>query len=205
MTIKGFLGVLQQDLEGGEQETVQDDIAEIGGAADKMTQLLDELLELSRIGRIADPSADVPLGDVITEALEATAGAIAARGVEVKVLDDFPVVLGDHLRLRQVIQNLIDNAVKFSDAINPQVEIGMRGEGKQAVCFIHNNGLGIEPSYHDKVFGLFEQLDASSEGTGIGLAIVKRIIEVHNGRIWVESKGAKTGCTFCFVLPWNTK
>jgi len=78
---------------------------------------------------------------------------------------------------------------------------GAGGEGEGPVFFVRDNGIGIAPQYHDKVFGLFDKLDPHSEGTGVGLALVKRIVEVHGGRIWVESDGRGTGTTFCFTLP----
>jgi signal transduction histidine kinase len=83
----------------------------------------------------------------------------------------------------------------------PRIEIGMRQEGEQTICYVQDNGSGIEPRYHEKVFGLFERLEVTSSGTGMGLALVKRILEVHGGRIWVESAGQGHGSTFCFILP----
>jgi signal transduction histidine kinase len=113
-----------------------------------------------------------------------------------------PPVFGDRRRLLEVIQNLIDNAVKFiGDPPRPWVRVGWRRDGDEAVYFVADNGRGIEPRFHDKVFGLFERLDDGVEGTGIGLAMAKRIVELHGGRIWVESEGAGQGSTFCFTLP----
>ena len=113
-----------------------------------------------------------------------------------------PVVLGDRVRLLQVYQNLIGNAVKFmGDQAAPRVEIGLRQDGTETVFFVRDNGRGIDPEYHDKIFGLFERLNAQVPGTGIGLQLVKRIVEVHGGRVWVESEGQGKGSTFCFTLP----
>ena len=89
----------------------------------------------------------------------------------------------------------------MGDEPKPSIEIGERQDGDETVCFVRDNGIGIESKYHKKVFGLFDKLDKSSEGTGIGLALVKRIVEVHGGRIWVESEGAGKGATFCFTIP----
>jgi signal transduction histidine kinase len=83
----------------------------------------------------------------------------------------------------------------------PCINIGMRQEGEEPVYYVQDNGIGIAPRYHEKVFGLFERLDIASDGTGIGLTLVKRIIEVHGGRVWVESAGEGQGSTFCFTLP----
>ena len=107
------------------------------------------------------------------------------------------------MRLREVLENLIDNAAKYmGDQKSPSIEIGVRDED-EPVFYVKDNGIGIEPQYLQKVFGLFEKLDPTSEGTGIGLALIKRIIEVHGGRIWVESDGLGKGSTFCFTLPDN--
>jgi signal transduction histidine kinase len=100
------------------------------------------------------------------------------------------------------MQNLIDNAAKFmGDQPEPRIEIGANKESQGYAFFVRDNGVGIEWKHQSKIFGLFDKLDPHSEGTGIGLALVKRIVEVHGGRIWVESKGKNQGSMFCFTLP----
>ena len=101
----------------------------------------------------------------------------------------------------EVLVNLIENSLKYTgDQELPEIEIGSRKDGEETVFFVKDNGMGIDPEEHEKVFGLFYKVDRKSEGTGVGLAIVKRIIEVHRGRIWIESELGK-GCTVCFTLP----
>ena len=101
-----------------------------------------------------------------------------------------------------MVENLIDNAAKYmGKQPKPLIEIGSLKAKNEIVIFVRDNGIGIEPKYHTKIFGLFEKLDSTSEGTGIGLALVKRIIETHGGRIWVESEGLGKGSTFCFTIP----
>jgi PAS domain S-box-containing protein len=202
ITIKGFLGVLDQDLATGDMEQIRRDMARIGGAADKMKNLLDDLLELSRIGRICNPPVYVNLAELVNEAAELLAGRFQQRRVRLEVAADLPMMYGDRPRLLEVMQNLLDNAVKYlGESPDPVVTVGCRQDRGQTVCYVRDNGLGIEPRYHEKVFGLFEQLDSRTEGTGIGLALVKRIIEIHGGRVWVESAGLGQGSAFCFILP----
>ncbi len=202
VTIKGFLGWLEKDIARGDKPRIQRDIEQIRDAAEKMRLLLDDLLELSRIGRLMNPPQTVPLDTVVREAVDLVAGQISARGVQVDIVPNLPVVCGDRPRLVEVLQNLLDNAIKFMGAQpEPRIEIGARQEAGETICYVKDNGVGIEPRYHHKIFGLFERLDQTVEGTGIGLALVKRIVEIHGGRIWVESAGQGQGSTFCFTLP----
>jgi len=127
-------------------------------------------------------------------------GQLKERQVEVRVEADFPIVRVDKVRAVEVLQNLIVNAVKFMGGQeNPIIEIGTQSKDDEDVFFVRDNGVGVSPEFHERIFGLFNKLDPSSNGTGIGLALVKRIIEVHGGRIWVESEVGK-GATFFFTL-----
>ncbi len=201
VTIKGFLGMLKKDSLAGDTARMEHDIERIDGAADKMHQLMHQLLELSRVGHQTEAPEPVPLSELANEAVALFAEEIRQRGVTVEVGPDLPVAVGDRVRLLQVFQNLVQNAIKYmADQAKPRVEIGTAGDGPRAHCYVRDNGKGIDPRYHDKVFGLFERLDAQEEGTGVGLALVKRIVEMHGGRIWLESEGAGSGCTFCFTL-----
>ncbi len=205
ITIKGFLGFLEQDLAKSDTRRIKDDITFINSAADKMHQLLVELLELSRIGRLVNPPQVMAMTALAHEAAGLVAGQLAARGVQVDIAPDMPVVFGDCPRLLEVFQNLLSNAAKYmGDRPQPRVEVGVRQDDAQTVFYVRDNGVGIEPQYHEKVFELFEKLDPQSEGTGIGLTIVKRIVETHGGRIWVESDGAGHGSTFCFTLAMES-
>lgn len=102
----------------------------------------------------------------------------------------------------RLIKNLIENGIRFNAAErSPRIEIVAELRGNEIVCRIRDNGPGIEPRYHEKVFGLFDRLGTVVPGTGVGLALVKRIIEIHDGSIWIESQGDGQGCCFCFTLP----
>jgi signal transduction histidine kinase len=203
VTITGFLSYLEQDALNGNTKGIKSGINRITRAARKMQALLNDLLELSRIGRIMNSPEDVPFDIIINEAIDHVRGQLDEVDAVIESEAKYPVVHGDRVRLVEVIQNLIENAVKYS---NPKtklrIEIGTTDDSKndQAIFFVRDNGIGIDRQYHAQIFGLFNKLDAQSEGTGIGLSLVKRIIEVHDGRIWVESEKDK-GAVFYFSLP----
>jgi signal transduction histidine kinase len=201
VTIRTFLGYLENDLKQADAARVETDLGHIRRAAEKMTYLLDDLLSLSRIGRKVNRPEDMTLQAIVREALEMVAGQIAERQVQIQV-SDAPVVLhGDRMRLSEVFQNLVDNAIKFmGEQAEPRIEIGVEAGGPEIVLFVRDNGLGIDPRHQSKLFGIFEKLHPGTKGTGMGLAVVKRIIEVHGGRIWVESAGVGQGSTFRFTL-----
>ena len=128
---------------------------------------------------------------------------MSARGVRLEVAADLPVVRGDRARLLQVFQNLLDNAAKFmGDEPHPlvRIETHRRGEG-EALVVVRDNGIGVDPLYHAKVFELFTRLNPQVEGTGVGLALVRRIIEAHGGRVWLESAGHSEGTAVWLSLP----
>jgi PAS domain S-box-containing protein len=204
ITIRGFLGYLEEDIQSANPERIKSDVDRIKGATDKMLNLLDNLLELSRIGRMINPPVTVPLETIARDAINLVTGHIDAQGVQVEIASGLPTVLGDQTRLTQVLQNLVDNAVKFmGDQPEPRIEIGQQGRDSEGnpIFFVRDNGIGIAPEHQERVFGLFNKLNTETTGTGIGLALVKRIIEVHGGRIWVESEGLGKGSTFCFTIP----
>jgi PAS domain S-box-containing protein len=202
ITIRGFLGFLEKDVAEGSVERLQRDLDRIRTATETMGRLLDELLELSRIGRLMNLPEEVRLTEIGREAVEMLDGPIVAAGVEVKIDPWLPTVEGDRQRLLEVYQNLIDNAVKFmGEQERPRVELGQRRDGDETVLWVRDNGIGVDQRYTERVFRLFERLDPEKfDGTGIGLALVKRIVEVHGGRIWVESDGPGQGTTMCFTL-----
>jgi signal transduction histidine kinase len=112
------------------------------------------------------------------------------------------MMFGDRSRLCQTWQNLIENAIKYScNGYSPRIELGVQEDNGKTVFFVKDNGIGIDPKYHDKIFGLFEKLDIKSPGAGLGLSMVKRIVEKCGGRIWVESEGIGSGSCFFFTLP----
>lgn len=200
ITIRGFLGFLEQDALSGNVKRLKGDIKRISDATEKMQTLLNELLDLSRVGRLVNPPTIVSFNEIVSDALELVDGRIQARHVKVQVQDGLPSVYVDRSRIVEVMQNLLDNAAKFTGE-GTVIEVGQQGtEGSFPVFYVRDQGIGIPAVHQERIFGLFNKLDADSEGTGIGLALVKRIIEIHKGRIWVQSE-PKNGATFFFTLP----
>ena len=202
VTIRGFVGLLKKDVSAGDVARIETDLERIGAAAAKMGQLLEELLELARIGRLVNPPESVSMGDLTREAIEILAVQISERGAQIEVESEMPVLFVDRSRFVEVMQNLIENAVKFmGEQAEPRVTIGSRHEEGQITCYVRDNGSGVDPRYREKIFGLFDRLNLDVDGTGVGLAVVRRIIELHGGRVWVESEGIGKGSVFLFTLP----
>jgi PAS domain S-box-containing protein len=203
VTIRGFLGFLHDDAKSQDMARFEKDLTRIANAADRMQILLNDLLELSRVGRIVNPPEDIPFGHIAAEAVELNAGALGNGNIQLEIQSDLPVIQGDRMRLVEVMQNLISNAAKFmGDQPSPRIEIGTRGEDLdgRAIFYVRDNGMGIDPAQHERIFGLFNRLDPRIDGTGIGLTLAKRIVEVHGGRIWVESNPGE-GAAFLLTLP----
>ncbi|MGB7532650.1 MAG: PAS domain-containing sensor histidine kinase [Halobacteriota archaeon] len=201
VTVQGFVKMLREDLVRNEKEKVESDLKYIENGTAKMDRLLNDTLRLSRIGRMVNPPEDVSFGEIVQEALEQTAQQIKSSGVEISVVEDFPTVHMDRMRIVEVLVNLVTNSINYmGEQPHPKIGIGYRVDNEETVFFVRDNGVGIDKSQHEKVFELFYTVDTSGKGTGAGLAIVKRIIEVHNGKVWIESEKGK-GCTVCFTLP----
>jgi signal transduction histidine kinase len=150
-----------------------------------------------------NPPVKVLFTNIVNEALELVHGQLDARNVRIEFQDIQGVsISGDHMRLVEAFQNLLDNAAKFmGNQPAPMITIGSTKDGRnERIFYVQDNGIGIASEYHERIFGLFNKLNSSTEGTGIGLTLVKRIIEVHGGRIWLESRPAE-GATFYFTLP----
>jgi len=129
-------------------------------------------------------------------------GSLSDSQVTIEIDPELPVLSADRTRIFQVLQNLIENGIKFmGDQPKPVIRIGARAEDGEIVIFLQDNGIDIKQEYHQRIFNLFEQLHSSQDGSGVGLTMVKRIIEFHKGRIWVESDDLGEGSTFYFTLP----
>ncbi len=204
------LGVISDITERKQAETekADEDMRKIDKAIDKMSSSFGELLELSRLGRVVNVPEKIDMNELAAEAVEILHGYLQSRDCKIKVeiADNMPPVFGDRNRIRQVLENLIGNSIKFMGK-NPEpiIKIGYRKEDSENIFFVRDNGIGIEPEFHQQIFGLFNKLERTTDGTGAGLAIAKRIIEAHEGKIWVESEGKNKGTAFCFVIPETPK
>lgn len=219
VTIKGFLGLLEQNIAQGKMDGARRQTLTIARAADTMERLLEGLRALSMVGLVCNPTAEVDLGAVAHEAVHLLQGPLTEKGLGVEIAPDLPRVRGDRIRLLEVFLKLLDNAIKFHRSVSdpapptepdgvpepppPVLPLEITGErqGGEVVCRLRDHGLGIDPRYLERVFNLFEQLDPSVSGTGIGLTLARRILDHHGGRIWAESAGPDQGTTFFFTLP----
>lgn len=205
VTISSFLGYLETDIKAADTNRIREDVGYIRNAAEKMGQLLSELLELSRVGRVTANPVQVSFQDIVQEALQLVAGHISDRGVRITVAEDSVKLYADRARLVEIWQNLLENAVKYmGDQPAPGIEIGVELTGKTPVFFVRDNGMGIDARSIDKIFGLFEKLDTQTEGSGLGLALVKRIVEMYGGTVWARSDGPGHGSCFRLTLPEAT-
>jgi PAS domain S-box-containing protein len=199
-TINNFVQLLARRLRGKLDATSEEDMAFVTDASRRMQQMLADLLAYTRIGQAPEFRA-VDCEEVLMRVLGALQSQIAECGAVI-THDPLPTVQGEATRLGQVVQNLIGNALKFCGPTAPRVHVSARrGEGHWEFS-VRDNGIGIDPAQTGRVFEVFQRLHARDEypGTGIGLAICKKIVEQHGGRIWVESEPG-TGATFFFALP----
>lgn len=199
--VTGFLELLQRRY----QDRLDDDATEfIGFAVDgarRMKQLINDLLAYSRIGTQERTTNSISCGGALSVALRNLEMAVSENGAQV-THGHLPRVAADTTQLTQLFQNLIGNAIKYRGPDPPRIHIEAVAADDELVFSVKDNGLGIEPQYHDRIFNVFERLHTRDEypGTGIGLAICKKILDYHGGRIWLESEPGN-GSTFFFSLP----
>ena len=202
LSLRAFLALLEGDIKAGREDRVTIDIARMSESAERLETMITTLLDLSRSGRSVATPLPVPFGSVVRDAASLLEAVYRQNGVELKIADDLPVVMGDRQRLLQVMTNLLDNAVKYmGDQKHPRVEVGVQPEADGPVFFVRDNGRGICPDDLPRVFGLYERFAPEVPGTGIGLTTVERIIGAHGGKIKAESEGEGKGATFRFTLP----
>jgi light-regulated signal transduction histidine kinase (bacteriophytochrome) len=199
--INGFSHTMLEDYGDQVDAEAQDTLQRIRAATVRMAQLIDDLLLLSRVTRSEIQLRDVDLCQLVREGVTRLCATDPAREVEA-IIPQQRVVRADANLMRIALDNLLDNAWKFTGQRQAaQIEFGFQGQAGQTVFFIRDNGAGFDEAYAGKLFGAFQRLHASNEfeGTGIGLAIVQRIIRRHGGKIWAEG-AVDQGATFYFTL-----
>ena len=193
--------LLREDLGEDLSDDVAMDLEYITGAAKRMGKLVDGLLSLSRVGRSTMKRESVLIEECVGESLEALRTRILESGAHVE-WDTLPEVTGDSFLLTQLYQNLLANAMKFTESGSPLIRLTAEQTGDVWTLGVRDNGIGISPEYSDQIFAPFKRLHGITEfeGTGIGLALCRKTIERHGGKIWVESELGK-GAHFKFTLP----
>ncbi|MEW6380366.1 MAG: ATP-binding protein [bacterium] len=202
--LQDFTAILLNDHKNEFGEDVIYYLERIRKNAENMEKLIIDILEFSKIGTTEGDYQSFPITQIVQRAVDELKPKIDEKNIRVTISSEFPTLLCDPGRILQVFTNLISNSVKFMnpDEAAPMIEIGCRAREGEYEFFVKDNGIGIEKEYHEKVFKIFQRLKELKhvEGTGVGLAIVKKIIENHGGKVWVDSAKGK-GATFHFTLP----
>jgi light-regulated signal transduction histidine kinase (bacteriophytochrome) len=201
--IEAFSGFLAEDYAGNLDERGRSYLKVLQDSAVRLRDLIDDLLQLSRIGRVKPQYRYVSMGSLLEEIVQGMQFSLKDKDVDLHVDTDLPALVCDPVRIRQVFENLISNAIKYNDKPAPLIQISCAADGDEYVFSVKDNGPGIDPKYHAKIFRIFQRLvlREEHEGTGVGLTICKKIIEGHGGRIWVESDGQGHGSIFSFSIP----
>jgi signal transduction histidine kinase len=201
VTFLGFINYIKQDIEASRYDRLLEFTGFIERAAHRMRNTIDDLLRLSRAGRVTGEPRPVEVASVVRAIVEEMGPQWVEKGATVEVDPQMPVLCSDPQRIWEVFQNLLDNALLYGcDGPAPVIEVGAVIEPSEVRYFVRDNGSGIASEYHEKIFGLFQRIDQRGDGTGVGLAIVRRIAEVHGGRTWVESAPG-SGSTFWIAFP----
>jgi hypothetical protein len=199
--ITSYIQIIEEDYKGKLDADADQYIAFAVEGAKRMHTLINDLLAYSRVGTRGEPFMPVIVSNVLSAAAANLEVAIEESHAVV-THDRLPTVLGDESQLIQLFQNLLGNAIKFRSDATPMIHIGVEEAKDEWVFSVRDNGIGIDMKYAERIFVVFQRLHAREDypGTGVGLAVVKKIVERHRGRIWVESEPAK-GSTFFFTLP----
>lgn len=202
VTIHGYAGILREDIQTQRPDRLDGFVNHIVHAVDRMKCTIDDLLELIRVGRVAEEIEPINLHALASGLVDEMSIQILDANAVIRIQEDTPELWGDFGQIHQMLENLIVNALKYAGHRSEQCEIRIGAEEvhNEIRIIVSDNGPGIAKQYHDKIFNLFQRLDTESEGSGIGLTIVKRVAELHGGRVWVESKPGE-GAAFIVSLP----
>lgn len=199
--IASYIQLIQKNLESGKPEGAAEFMQFVLDGVSRMQALISDLLQFSRVNRKGNPFTQVNLNEVLSISIAHLKERIKDNDAQV-TFDKMPVLMGDSTQLMRLFQNLIDNAIKFkAPERKPEIKISVEEKETEWLFAVKDNGIGIENKFYNRIFVIFQRLHARNEyeGTGIGLAVCKKIVERHGGDIWVESEAGK-GSTFCFTL-----
>ncbi len=199
--ISSYTQLLDKRYKGKLDTDADEFVGYIVDGVSRMQTMINALLAYSRVGKEDKVFEPTDCNAVLADAVTNLQTAIEESGAAV-THDPLPTVVADTSLLSQVFQNLISNGIKFHSEEPPRIHIAAEGKGKEWLFSVRDNGIGIDPQYHDRLFAIFQRLHSKEEysGTGIGLALCKRVVELHGGRIWIESEVGK-GSTFYFTIP----
>ena len=201
--IHGFADLLVNQAKDHLSEQEQHYLSRVQAGTRRMESLIQDLLEYSRIDRMAQAFAWVSMADLLEKVQDDLQSVIQTSGATILIEGPMPILWADRARLRQVWTNLLSNAIKYvKPGTAPRIVLRCKEEKTHVLFEVQDNGIGIAPEFHERIFKLFHRLHLSGAytGTGVGLAIVKRVVEFHRGKIWVESVVGQ-GSTFCFTIP----
>ena len=202
ITITSFIAMLKDDISRGDNERIEKDLGYINQAATKLSQLLTALKKITEVGKSADALQTIKATELIDTCLATLSGPLQQHHIKVISADSPLSLTGVPLELGQIWQNLIENAIKYrGENPSPTIEIGVDDAQGYPEFYVRDNGVGISPEHAERVFMLFTQLNKDNPGSGLGLALVKKIVERYQGQIRVESEGAGKGSCFRFTLP----
>ena len=201
VTCRGFVGLMKEDAAEGRWDDVLDSVARIERATQRMGDLIEDLLQLSRIGVIRNEPEDVDVGKMLASIAEELGERLQQANASLEIQPNLPPVFADRVRIAEVFENLLSNAIKYGCRVaNGRIVVGGKTDQDEVLFFVKDNGPGIPKEFHQKIFGLFQRLESNQEGTGVGLTAVARILEIHAGRVWVESEPGH-GATFWIAFP----
>lgn len=202
ISLEGFADILAEEYGDELGEEGKHYLERIHANVDKIDSFLDDLLQLSRIGRKEPPKEEVDLKEIAREVTEDLRSRLEEKGIKVETEDDLPTFYFERKRMYQIFSNFISNACKYmGEQENPRIGVGGEDKDGKWVIWVEDNGIGIEEDQKEKIFEVFQRENrVEEEGTGVGLAITKRIVETHDGKIWVESEKGE-GSTFYIEFP----
>jgi len=201
LTSMDFIGIIRKLADDGKYEEAISKIDKVANSNERMSQLISDLLDLSRVGRVDFDKKSIDLNKMLHNLKDNLKNHLKKNNLEIILKNNLPTIIGNESRILQIFENIISNTIKYArNADGSILKIGSKEQKTSYLVYCKDNGSGIDKKYHEKIFGLFYRLENSDDGTGIGLAIIQKIMKFHNGSVWVESE-ADNGSTFWFRFP----